>query len=117
LKDISSDNSLAENWKVSEKKYGTPFRPDVSQQWDAFIFPNPVRDYATISLGESELSFSKFRIEIFNHAGLLVKSLKAESYNSEIIFDMTGMSEGFYYLRLFPETSGFGVTTLKVIKI
>jgi hypothetical protein len=117
LKDISSDNSLAENWKVSEKKYGTPFRPDVSQQWDAFIFPNPVRDYATISLGESELSFSKFGIEIFNHAGLLVKSLKAESYNSEITFDMTGMSEGFYYLRLIPETSGFGVTTLKVIKM
>jgi hypothetical protein len=117
LKDISLDNSLAENWKVSDKKHGTPYRPEVLQQWDALIFPNPVKDFATISLGESELSFSKFRIEIFNHAGLLVKSLKAESYNSEITFDMTGMSVGFYYLRLIPETSGFGVTALKLIKM
>ena len=117
LKDISLDNSRAENWKVSEKKHGTPFRPDVLHQWEALIFPNPVKDFATISLGEPELAFSKFGIEIFNHAGLLVKSVKTESYNSEITLDMKGISNGFYYLRLVPEKCGFGVMTIKVIKL
>ncbi len=111
------DNSLAENWKVSDKKHGTPYRPEVTQQLEALIFPNPVRDFAIISLGTSELSFSKFGIEIYNHAGLLVKTLKTESYNSEIILDISGISNGFYYLRLMPEKSGFGVTALKVLKI
>lgn len=117
LKDISSDNTLAGNWKVSEKKHGTPFRPEVSQQWEAVIFPNPVIDFATIRTGEPELAFSKFVIEIFNHAGLLVNSIKTESYNAEIKIDLTGMNVGFYYLGLMPEKSGYGVTILKVIKM
>jgi hypothetical protein len=117
LKDIISDNSLAENWKVSEKKYGTPFRPDVSQQWDAMIYPNPVRNYATISLGESELSFSKFRIEIFNHAGIKVKSSDVESYNSEINISMAEMSDGFHYIRVIPENPKFEVIVIKVLKL
>ena len=79
--------------------------------------PNPAKDKATINVGNQELAFAKFGVEIFNHAGLMVKSLKTESYNSEITFDMTGMSVGLYYLRLIPETSGFGLTTLKVIKL
>jgi len=32
MKDASSDNSLIENWKVSEKKHGTPFKPEIGLQ-------------------------------------------------------------------------------------
>ena len=117
LKDMSMDNSLAENWKVSEKKHGTPFRPDVSQQWGAFIFPNPVKDFATISLGESELAFSKFGIEIFNHVGIKVKSSAVESYNSDINISMAEMSDGFHYIRVIPENPIFEVIVIKVLKL
>lgn len=81
------------------------------------IYPNPVRDYPTISLGESELSFSKFRIEIFNHAGIKVKSSDVESYNSEINIRMAEMSDGFHYIRVIPENPKFEVIVIKVLKL
>lgn len=117
LVDLSLDNSLPSSWRVSDVKHGTPFKPDNSQQWEAGIYPNPARDNVTIVVGEQELASARFTVEIYNHSGLMMKSLQAESYNSEITLDISGLSNGFYYLRLVPDKGGFGTATLKVFKI
>lgn len=117
LIDPSLDNSSPSSWKVSDKKYGTPFRADISHEWEAMLFPNPAKDKAAISIGDQELAFAKFNIEIFNHAGLLVKSIKTESYNSEIELDTSGLSDGFYYIRVMPEIPKFKFIVIKVFKL
>ena len=117
LIDPSLDNSSPSSWKVSGKKHGTPFRADISHEWEAMLFPNPAKDKAAISIGNQELAFAKFSIEIFNHAGLLVKSIKTESYNSEIELDTSGLSDGFYYIRVMPEIPKFKFIVIKVFKL
>jgi hypothetical protein len=65
------------------------------------VYPNPATDFIKVKLFGSEAR--KFRIEIINIAGTIVRSTSVDfitSYNIEQQIDISGLTFGFYFVRV-----------------
>jgi hypothetical protein len=103
LIDGKLDNSLYQNWKVSDKKNGTPFEPEIETVSEIILYPNPFTDMLHIRFANKELAFEMFEIEIFDLLGNKVKKLEISSYNSKIQFPVSGLSRGIYMVHIHPK--------------
>jgi hypothetical protein len=125
LKDPLSDNSIGENWQTSDMG-GTPgaqnsqYVPTNKNEintsaGELSCFPNPFRDYTTVTFGIEK--YGNYRLEISDMQGRTVKVLAAEYLAPGTYWiDWTGenVSEGVYTLRLSGNNT---FETLKIVKI
>ena len=97
------DNSLYQNWKVSDKKNGTPFETEIETESEIVLYPNPFTDMLHIRFANKELAFETFEIEIFDLLGNSIKQLVMTSYNSKIQFPVSDLSRGIYMIHIHPK--------------
>ena len=118
LIDNSLDNSLAQSWKISGKKNGTPYRMETHIDFKIITYPNPFDDMINLEIENQELSKDQFRIDLFNNLGKLLKSLKVQSYNSMIQLNIPGLIAGIYYFHITPvSTTQYKNQVVKVVKL
>jgi hypothetical protein len=103
LIDGKLDNSLYQNWKVSDKKNGTPFETESEIEGEIIVYPNPFSNMLNIRFADKELAFETFEIEIFDLLGNIVKQLVMSSYNSKIEFPVSDLSRGIYMIHIHPK--------------
>ncbi len=96
-----SDNSLAQNWKTSEEKYGTPFKQVEEIETEAEFFPNPFSRNVSIKVKDWENNYEKINIEIFNLSGRIVKRLELSNQGS-VEVDTYDLPTGVYIFRIWP---------------
>jgi hypothetical protein len=65
------------------------------------IYPNPVQDQLTISLGNNEMNIT--RADLIDFSGRIIRTIVLSSGN-EIRFDCNDLQEGIYILRLTGES-------------
>lgn len=118
LADLKLDNSFGGNWKISDIKNGTPFNTETNQEIDATLYPNPFNNYFYIEIGNRELAFEPFQIEIFNVFGSRVKFIEDVSYNSKIQIPSGNLTQGIYFIQIKPkQKTAFGKQIMKAIKL
>ena len=113
-----SDNSVYSNWKESDKLNGTPFEPQTGQELRVTLYPNPFDQAVYIEIGNQELAYEPFIVEVFNLFGSKVKSLEISSYNSKIKIPAGDLSQGVYIIQIqSKQNPDFEVQSLKAIKL
>ena len=113
-----SDNSVYNNWKESDRLNGTPFEPQTGQELRVTLYPNPFDQAVYIEIGNQELAYEPFIIEVFNLFGSKVKSLEISSYNSKIKIPAGDLSQGVYIIQIqSKQNPDFEVQSLKAIKL
>jgi len=113
-----SDNSIHTNWKASEVKEGTPFESQTGQDMEATFYPNPFTDKFFIELGNPDLAYEPFSVEVFNLFGSVVKSMETNSYNSRIELNLGNLLPGMYVIRVTPlQNTAFEFSNIKAIKL
>lgn len=118
LKESRLDNSLAENWKRSSLKNGTPFKPDTKMDLPVNVFPNPFGNKLTIELNSVGINTGKIGIELYNITGTLITKTEMTNSQSKTEFYLQYLQKGVYLLKLYPlEGSAFDSKTFKVLKI
>jgi hypothetical protein len=118
LADLKLDNSDGNNWKISDIKNGTPFNTETNKKIDAIFYPNPFNDYLYIEIGNRELAFGQFQIEIFNVFGSKIKTIETVSYSSMIKIPAGNINRGIYFIQIEPlQKTEFGKQILKGIKL
>jgi hypothetical protein len=112
LKHPSLDNSLGENWQsgiiggtpgAQNSVYTIPTRTrnSITESKALDCFPNPFRDYTTVSFHVSEPG--EYRLEVVDMQGRTVKILSADFLNTgDYWIDWTGDNAemGVYTIRL-----------------
>ena len=74
---------------------------DYKSSFTARIFPNPATDHINVKMFGSDAK--KFRIEIINISGTIVRSVTMNfitSYNIEQQIDISALTFGFYFVRI-----------------
>lgn len=118
LANLKLDNSIHTNWKISDIKNGKPFNTESGQNIDAVLFPNPFTGYIHIEIGNLELAFEPFRVDIFNLFGSKVKSVETVSYSSKIQIPANNLTQGIYLIQIEPtQKTAFGKQIIKGIKL
>jgi hypothetical protein len=118
LADLKLNNSIGSNWKISDIKNGTPFNRETNQKMDAVLYPNPFAGYFNIEIGNRELAFEPFRVEIYNLFGSKVKSFETVSYSSMIQIPADNLTQGIYFIQIEPtQKTAFGKQIIKGIKL
>jgi hypothetical protein len=113
-----SDNSVYNNWKESAMMNGTPFEPQTGQELHATLYPNPFNQVVYFQIGNQELAYEPFIIEVFNLFGSKVKSLEISSYNSKIQIPTGDLSQGVYIIQIqLKQNPDFEAQSLKAIKL
>ncbi len=93
LKDVNSDNNLAENWSISSNlSVGIQDNP---VDWMVRIFPNPVRSKITVDIKQNQIkSFEVFDI---NGRKLMEQN---EINTNHFTFDVEKLLPGIYIIKL-----------------
>ncbi|MDA3927801.1 MAG: glycosyl hydrolase 53 family protein [Prolixibacteraceae bacterium] len=106
--DVDRGYSVAENDTTFAFKWGTceTFATSKKQiektKSGCFIYPNPSENGSfTIQLNESE----KFKIDIFNTSGQIVKRINANELNTA--YKVDGLEKGIYFISLRNEQNSF----------
>jgi len=101
-----------------EFKNGTPFKPKFMPYFDAKLYPNPFTHNIYIELGDKDLAYETFKIEMYNHYGSLVFSDEVIGYNSKLEISPVNLLPGLYLIRIFPlSNSSRGIGNLKAVKL
>ncbi len=114
---LQSDNSLAANWKASDKQNGTPFEPVENQELKAKIYPNPFKDVVVIEMEYQDSPFETYKVEIYNQFGSKVADLAVQSHYSKMRLNLSHLFSGLYIIRIIPPAnSALPSTNVKAIK-
>jgi hypothetical protein len=107
-------------WRASLLIDGSPFKdddglsgiftPEIINENNIKIYPNPTSDYIVISINSSE-EYPQLDIKLFNINGMLVYQTIEEN-NTTINLKNLGLNQGIYFIRI--ETDNF-VETAKII--
>lgn len=89
LKDLDSDNSLAENWTISYDLTGIEERPQVLTH----LYPNPTSGMIRITLSENAI-----RCQIVDLMGNMLQETSPSSPDFEL--DLSGLPSGMYLVKL-----------------
>jgi hypothetical protein len=112
------DNSLVENWKASDNKKGTPFETKTVEEFDVVLYPNPFNDLIYIELGNQDLVYETFIIEIFNLFGSKVKTFEMVSNNLKFQIPTHDLSQGVYVFQIQSKQElSFEKQSFKAIKL
>ncbi len=118
LANHKSDNALYSNWKLSDKKDGTPLKPGAIRENGAILYPNPFTDMVYIELGNRDLMFETFIVEVFDLYGSKIKTLELRGGNLQIKVPTRDLSQGVYVIQIKTKTeSGFSAKSFKAIKL
>ena len=98
---LKSDNSLAQNWKTSGVKYGTPYKQVEEIETEAEFFPNPFSRNISIEVKDWKNNYEKINIEIFNLSGRVVKRLEVSNHGN-VEVDTYDLTAGVYIFRISP---------------
>ena len=94
---------------VEEQVITEPSKPNIN------IYPNPVKDHATISYNTNKSELVK--IQLYNTSGICVKSIdinNPKSGEQSLTINTNNISPGIYFLHL---QTGQKVITKKIIKV
>lgn len=80
--------------------------PDLEITENAFLIPNPTRNYFSVSIATQ-------KVEVFSITGQLVKSFQ-NSFTSDSVFDISDLDNGVYLVKTSDEYNR--VQTLKLVK-
>jgi hypothetical protein len=83
-----------------------------SNVFDAVVYPNPIKDHATILFGK-DLS-SGFEMTLCDQAGKMVKQCKLLQGASAVKLDVSDLPAGLYFARIFNAKTGVN-KSLKVV--
>lgn len=112
------DNAIYSSWKASEIKNGTPFKPKLMPYFEAKLYPNPFTHNIYVELGDKDLAYETFKIEMYNHYGSLVYSDEVIGYNSKLEISPGNLLPGLFLIRIFPlNNSSLGIGNLKAVKL
>ena len=90
LKDLDSDNSLAENWSTSNDLTGIK---DVIDNQNFAVYPNPTSGKVYVALAETPI-----RCQILNLTGNVVEEKAVSSARFEL--DLGNLSSGLYLIKI-----------------
>lgn len=90
LKDLDSDNSLAENWSTSNDLTGIK---DVVDNQNFAVYPNPTSGKVYVALAETPI-----RCQILNLTGNVVEEKAVSSARFEL--DLGNLSSGLYLIKI-----------------
>jgi hypothetical protein len=112
------DNSVFNNWKISDKKAGTPIEPLIFQEPEARFYPNPFTDFVNIQIGDQEFVNELLVVDVFNLFGSRVKSVEISIQNQKIHIPAHDLSQGVYVFQIKPkQVSNFQIQSFKAIKL
>ena len=116
--DPKNNNSVFANWKISENKKGTPFEPQTPKEFDVILYPNPFNDVIYTELGNQDLVYEKFIVDIFNLMGSKVKTLETLSDNLRIQIPTQDLRQGVYVIQIrTKQKTTFVGRTFRALKI
>ena len=90
LKDLDSDNSLAENWTIGDDLTGVK---DIVDNQNFIVYPNPTSGKVYVTLSETPV-----RCQILNLTGNVVEETVVSSTRFEI--DLGDLSSGLYLIKI-----------------
>ena len=90
LKDLDSDNSLAENWTIGDDLTGVK---DVVDNQNFIVYPNPTSGKVYVTLSETPV-----RCQILNLTGNVVEETVVSSARFEL--DLGHLSSGLYLIKI-----------------
>lgn len=118
LKEGRLDNALSNNWRISDKRYGSPYKFETKLDLEVEMYPNPFSDNVTIFLVNQSLANGRFTIEVFNQMGSKVRTIYKTSYNSKLELNLAGLNQGLFLIKINPEGSTqFKSVVLKAVKV
>ena len=113
-----ADNSVSSNWKVSEIKDGTPFEPQIKPLSQTALYPNPFTDMVSIEIGNPDLIYKTFVVDVYNLFGIKVKSIEKTTDNLKIEIRTHDLSQGVYIFQIRTrDKSDFVTQKFKALKI
>jgi len=80
--------------------------PDLEITENAFLIPNPTRNYFSVSVATQ-------KVEVYSITGQLVKSFQ-NTFESDYLFDVSDLDNGIYLVKMSDEFNR--VQTLKLVK-
>lgn len=99
-------NGIESSYRLPVTVYSTTLAINENNLPNLFTYPNPVKDYYTISNSE-EIN----KVEVYNVSGQL--QIRNSYNNSNIKIDFTSLSSGLYFVKIF---SAGKTATIKTIK-
>ena len=90
LKDLDSDNSLAENWTIGDDLTGVK---DIVDNQNFIVYPNPTSGKVYVTLSETPV-----RCQILNLTGNVVEETVVSSARFEL--DLGHLSSGLYLIKI-----------------
>ena len=118
LIDRALDNSVYSNWKISDVKGGTPVKFYSDKNFVAKLYPNPFSNVFYIEIGDRDMAFETFIVEVYNMFGSKVKSLEIAGNNMKIPVPANDLSQGVYIIQIqAKQNSNFDRQSFKAIKL
>lgn len=112
------DNALAQSWKSSYEKGGTPFHPETRMDFETVLYPNPFESKLNILIKNQRLAYERFEVEVFSQMGSKVYTEQVESYSANLELNLSNLAKGLYLVRIKPiSQTEFNPKVLKAVKM